>query len=370
MRINQGLGRRRVHIARPRTLGAGGLVEIEVAVDAPASIPASRVDLYWNEEHLLRFDHPPYRASLELPFAFEGDYLRAVARFADGNGDEDTLLKTRRAFTIATDVEMIELYTVVEDAAGRPVIDLRPDEVRIFEEGRRQELLELERAEEVPLRLALTIDISESMQPRMDVVKRAAQEFADTLLGPRDQALLAAFNHRPFLLQGPTGDPEILGRDIERLPVVGGTSLYDAIIFSLLQLRELPGRKAVVLLTDGKDKHSRFSLHQALDFARRSSVPLYLIGPVLDAPLELEETTALRRLAVLTGGALYLIRSEHQLPSVYAEIAEELRHQYVLAFQSDYAGRSSEWRSLEVEITRPGVRARTTSGYYPQRRER
>ena len=167
-----------------------------------------------------------------------------------------------------------------------------------------------------------------------------------------DQSLLAAFNHRPFLLQGPTGDPEILSRDIERLPVVGGTSLHDAVIFSLLQLRELPGRKAVVLLTDGKDKHSRFTLNQALDFARQSSIPLYLIGPVVEEPLALEETTALRRMAALTGGALYLIRSEHQLPAVYAEIAEELRHQYVLAFQSDYEGRKSGWRSLEVRVSR------------------
>lgn len=367
MRLNQGLGRHRVHIAQPTALGAGGLEDVEVTVETPATSPAPRVDLYWNNQLLVHFVHPPFRTRLELPFAFEGDYLRAVARFSDGTTDEDTLLKSRRAFSIKTDVEMIELYTVVTGADGRAITDLRPEEVRIYEEGRPQTLRSLERATDVPLRLALTIDISESMQPRMAVVKRAAQEFADTLLGPRDQALLAAFNHRPFLLQGPTGDPEILSRDIERLPTVGGTSLFDAIIYSLLQLRDLPGRKAVVLLTDGKDKHSRFSLNQALDFARQSNIPLYLIGPVAEAPLEIEETTALRRLAALTGGALYLIRSEHQLADVYAAIAAELRNQYVLAFQSDYDGRSNEWRNLEVRITRPGARARTMTGYYPRR---
>ncbi len=119
----------------------------------------------------------------------------------------------------------------------------------------------------------------------------------------------------------------------------------------------------MVLLTDGEDSASRYRYEDALEFARRSGVAIYAIGLDL-SPREFDVLSKLRRLASETGGSCYTVDRASELESIYEKIEQELRTQYVLAYQSSQV-EGDEYRTVEVQLDRPGLKAKTIPGYYP-----
>jgi VWFA-related protein len=197
-------------------------------------------------------------------------------------------------------------------------------------------------------------------------VQDAARELLGEGLARRDSALLVDYDTEPRLIRPPTRDLAAVSRDLDVLRADGGSNLMRAVVFSLAQLAPLPGRKALVLYSDGVDEGEDVPYHQALRAAKQSGVPLYLIltnsaagraerKGILDFALR-SYTERLERLAGATGGKLYAVGPRADVRAVYREILEELRSQYVVSFYPDPAAPTAE---VQVEVARPGLTART-----------
>ncbi len=144
---------------------------------------------------------------------------------------------------------------------------------------------------------------------------------------------------------------------------MGATSLHDAVVTSLYYFRGVRGRRALVLLSDGEDTSSSLPFKDALEYARRSGVSIYAIGLRIGRA-DLGVRNKLDALAKETGGRTYYIENAIDLGSAYAEIEKELRSQFLLAYNSDQAGKQG-FREVKVEVQGGKLEARTIRGYYP-----
>ncbi|RMH22332.1 MAG: VWA domain-containing protein [Acidobacteria bacterium] len=362
--INQGQSRFAVRILEPRELLGGGSHEVVVGIEVPKWRRVERVELFWREERLASFERPPYRARIEVPQDARTGFLRAVARLDDGSTREDVLVMGAAGFSEEVGVDLVELPVVVEDRWGRPIAHLEGEDFTILEDGVEQRLVDLRGAGESPLALALALDVSASMAADLPLVRAAASGFLRRILRPQDRALLVAFSSQVTLLAPLTDDVDRLTDTIERLVPDDVTALNDAILFSLVQLHGIPGRKAVVLLTDGRDVASRHSRDAAFTFARHAGIPIYVIGlgSIEHKPVA---RRSMARLARATGGALHLIDRPSELEATYRTIADELAAQYLLSYYSSQPASEHGWRRIEVEVGDAALRARTISGYLP-----
>ncbi|MEO1370510.1 MAG: VWA domain-containing protein, partial [Acidobacteriota bacterium] len=260
------------------------------------------------------------------------------------------------------DVQFVELYTSVLDGQGRPVPNLGRDEIRVIEDGVDQAIRRFEQVRDLPIHVGILLDTSASMVGVLDDVRRAALTFINQAITPRDRASVITFNSFPELKVSLTSDPAALGAGLAGLSAEGRTALYDSVMFSLYYFTGIKGQRSILILSDGKDESSRFDFDQTLEYARRAGITLYTIGLRLgDGGARLK----LNRLAEETGGSSYFIRDIEELEDIYAKIQEELRSQLLIAYQSSNAADDGEFRRVEVEVDRPGARARTISGYYP-----
>lgn len=345
-------------------------VRIRAEVSVPPGEVLERVEIFKNEERLAALTEEPFEV-LVAGAASPSDFVRAVAYLENGASLEDARLMAGQVTGERIDVNLVEVYAVVSDRQGAPVDELPKESFRL-RLGRRP--IEIERfapAEEIPLVLGLIIDSSESMDFLMEDTKRAAARFvAETVLSG-DRAFLVDFDTQPRLAQGLTGDVGELAGALGRLRVGGNTAIYDAVIYSLDRFESEPGRRALVLLTDGRDYGSKFSTKRCLQEARRLGVPVYVIAisdlasrmpgawmqkrpkkaPPADAFLE--------KFSEATGGRLFSIAEMGQLGSVYETINAELRSQYLLAFSTPKPLTEKELESIGVEIEGPGLSART-----------
>jgi VWFA-related protein len=200
------------------------------------------------------------------------------------------------------------------------------------------------------------------MWPLMIDTRQAASRFLVNTLIPGDRALLVAFSNRPRLIAGPTGQVQDLLQSFGRLTAGGATALYDSIVFALFNSNGLSGQRALVVLTDGVDESSRTFLEQASEFARRSEVAIYPIGIALT---ERAARKVLDAFAEDTGGRAFYVDQPAELDAVYQAIGRELRSKVLIVYQSSATATDGAFRSIEVEIARRGVRAKTLRGYYP-----
>ena len=260
------------------------------------------------------------------------------------------------------EIRLVELYTHVVDRAGKAVEGLGAGEVHVFEDGVRQSVRQVERVEDAPLRLVTLIDNSASMRPRLEPARQAALQFLRRTLRPRDQAAVITFNRSPRVAVGLTADLKALEDGLSGLMADEETSLYDSLIFSLQYLGGAPGQRAVLLLSDGEDHTSTFGFAEVLESARRAGIAVYAIG------IELPKggpTEQLARLAAETGGRSFFLRGTGDLDRAYQEIERDLRSRYRISYQSSNTTPGDAFRAVRVELARPGVEARTISGYYP-----
>ena len=187
--------------------------------------------------------------------------------------------------------------------------------------------------------------------------------FRDALV-PGDRAAVITFSEEPRLAAPFTGDLERLGAALVGLQAARGTALWDSLTFALHYFQGTPGRRALLVFSDGADHGSRFTFDQALAYAQHSGVSVYALsfgGP--GATLFEGGRRRLANLADATGGRSFTLGGIDELPRVYEVIEEDLRSQYLLVYQSD--GQGEKFRSVEVRVKRAGVSARTMRGYLP-----
>ncbi len=188
--------------------------------------------------------------------------------------------------------------------------------------------------------------------------------FTDELLEPGDQAVLIRFSWDAKVQVNWTDNIQALVGDLDTVTPEGGTSLHDAVVRSLEQFRGRRGRQAVVLLTDGEDTTSRTDWRVVERFAHTMRIPIFSIGLGV-GKLDFSSRKVLKALAEETGGEAFFPKQVEELPAVYARIAELLRSQYLLWYQSPSDKPPEQFRSIEVKTNDPEVEVRTISGYYP-----
>jgi VWFA-related protein len=259
---------------------------------------------------------------------------------------------------------LVEVYAAVKDAQGRPVLDLRPESFRVLEGGKPQQVVRFERVTDLPVTTALLLDTSASMVKSLPEAQRAALAFLQTTLSPRDRAALIPFNESPRLAVKLTNDLPTLAGALASLQAERGTVLWDSLVFGLHYLQGVRGQRAILLLTDGGDRSSHFSFDEALEYARRSGVTLYTVGLSV-SKLDLETRKHLTRLAEDTGGRSFFPDAASDLSAIYSRIQEELRSRYLLVYQPAAAGKPGEYRTVQVQVDRPGVTVEALRGYYP-----
>lgn len=366
-------------------------VRVEAAVSVPRSATLERVEFY-RSEHLVRtidWLHAAAEAgaprtvpiSAMIEDARPDDFVRVTARLADGRDREDAELLVSGEHHGEIDVQLVQLQVLVTDRGGNPVSGLRPEDFEIRQNGRRLAAEDLHTARDVPLVLGLAIDSSASMEPVWRHLRYVAGTFIAASLMPGDRAFLVDFDDTVRLLQPLGANKRLLSRRLEQLVPAGGTALNDGLLFSLLQYRGEPGRRALVVVTDGIDLISRSRPEQSADFAERLGLPIYFIEldnqvqaeiqggglarRMSDATLHREKARRrLRRISQQTGGRLFHIELSggvvpwtERIEHVFDRIENDLRHQHVLTWYSDLPiGTAIE---PDVRVRRRGLKLRS-----------
>ena len=336
----------------------------EALVELPEGASLERVEFWLNETLVATLYQEPFTQPILLPPAEQIAYVRAVAYQVDGNSTEDLVFVNAPENLEQLDVQFVELFTTVLDRDKRPVADLPESEFSVLEDGVPQQLARFERVENLPVHLAVLLDTSASMEPNLGEAKAAALKLFEEAIQPKDRAALIPFNDRPTLQVKLTNRIQDLAGGLAGMKAERGTSLYDAVVFSLFYFNGVKGQRALVVLSDGKDENSRFTFEQTLDFARRAGVAIYTIGLGISRT-EFETRKILKRLADETGGREFFIKEASELTPIYAAIQKELRSRYLLAYQSSNTSQEQKFRIVEIQLGRSGLEAKTMRGYYP-----
>ncbi len=361
--LNAGGNRFAVRLVEPRK---GTRYERSLRAHAEIEVPQGRsvdkVEFYVNEQPVATLYQPPWVQPVTLPEGSALTYVRAVAYLPDGAVTEDVVFVNAPESLEEMDVQFVELYTSALDGAGRPVDGLARGDFRVFEDGVEQEITRFERVRDLPIHAGVLIDNSGSMAGSIEAARRAALTFFGQAIGERDRAALITFNKFPHLAVKLTNNLQTLGGGLAGLTAEGETALYDSLIFSLYYFAGIKGQRAILLLSDGKDEASRFSYQEALEYARRAGVTVYTIG------LGLRESDAREKLSEIadeTGGRSFFVGDAAELEAIYRSIEEELRSQYLIAYQSSNTADERDYREVELKVARSGVKVQTISGYYP-----
>jgi len=378
-----------VEIVAPRYLSTVlGPTTIELRCHAGSGASIERVELKVDGEPLATLTEPPWRVGWDAGDGSRGHSITAVLFLSDGTYDRAAVRTSPLRINQVEEVGLVSLYPVVKRPDGSYVKDLQREDFEILEDGVTQSI-ERFSTQGKPLRIALVLDTSLSMSKgsKLHSAQKAALEFLQ-LLDEGDEAMVVTFSDAVHVVQPPTSDTQALELAIKDTEAGGGTALYDAIWRTSHKLVNYDGRRVLVLLSDGRDEAANGfepgSLHtidEALDKALRSDVMVFSIG--LGRHLEEEYARQwsravgsgsgldaqsleqiLNKLAETTGGRLMITPRAGQLRSAFNEVAEDLRHQYSIAYTSTNADRRGEWRDIELRTPGKDLEVVTRRGYY------
>ena len=273
-------------------------------------------------------------------------------------------------YRIQEDVDEVLLNCTVIDEKGNPVLDLRQEAFRIWEDGVPQVANSFAH-QDVPVSLGIMIDNSGSMRDKRDAVNAAAMRLLEES-NIRDAAFVVNFNERAYLDQNFTVDRVALHRGLSHFDSRGATALYDAVAASADQLsHHAPQpRQVLLIITDGADNASRLGLQDAIRRVQNLGGPVvYTIGLLYDADKK-EYRKAhddLELLSEETGGIAYFPKSIDDVDRIASDVARDIRNQYIVGYHSSKAANLGGYRTLHVEAFAGGHKhliVRTRRGYY------
>jgi VWFA-related protein len=267
-------------------------------------------------------------------------------------------------------VELVNVLTTVTDKKNRLVTDLTKDDFRIFEDGKPQEIRFFSRETDLPLRIGILVDTSNSIRDRLRFEQEAAIDFLDVAVRPgKDLAFVMAFDVEPQLVQDYTDDTEKLSDAIRGLQAGGVTSLFDAVFSSckdkmlIFPPPEPYLRRVQIIISDGQDNQSVHTREEALAMAQRAEVTIFTISTNRSGS-EGRGDKVLQRLADVTGGHAFFPFEAGDLAADFREIARELRNQYSLAYVSTNPAHDGTFRSITIQPVDKNLRVRAKDGYF------
>jgi len=267
----------------------------------------------------------------------------------------------------------------VTDRHGRFVSGLTAQDFKVEEDGRRQEIRNFARENELPLTLALLIDTSPSVRPVFEEEKLTASSFLESVLREKDLALVIGFDRSVTLLQDYTDNLKLLKRAIDELEIGGGTSIYDAVYLAGKEkLTDEAGRKAIILISDGEDTTSKTKFAEALLAAHQGNAVIYAISNAASTGffgrgrrgipgLGGGDIGTLKKFSEETGGSTFVVGNENSFKKIFDQIAQELRSQYSLGYMSLNTARDGKYRQIKVTARQQGYIVKSRKGYYAPR---
>jgi VWFA-related protein len=246
----------------------------------------------------------------------------------------------------------------------------------VRDEGKPQPITNLASDLDTPLTVALLLDVSGSVAAILPVEKAAAGSFFHDVLRPGDQAMLVGFAELVAVWQDLTAPGPHLDDTLERAGSFqlapehavhrgAGTLLYDAVsLVARQKLRDVTGRKIIVLITDGLDVGSEVKPQEAVRAAQEADAIVYAIHYTDDHVVNASGMRALEKLAEPTGGRVFHVDHKTTLNTVFTAIQEEMRNQYSLGFRRPEGAPDGAYRRIEVNVSKPGVKVQARQGYY------
>lgn len=272
--------------------------------------------------------------------------------------------------TYRISVDLVNVFSSVWDKNTRSfVTNLMREDFLVYEDNKKQEIQNFIRETNLPLTVALLVDTSQSVAPKLKFEQQAATNFFYSVLKDKDRAMLVDFDSGVTLVQDFTSDANKLAKEIKTLRAAGGTALYDAIYLACDEklIRET-GRKTVVILSDGEDMSSKVSFEQALEMALRAEAIIYAISVSRGGYFGVGGTKngdrVLQQLAEETGGRVFFPFKVEELEEAFQQISQELRSQYSIGYFSTNKQRDGTYRKIEVKIADKGFKLRFRKGYY------
>lgn len=273
---------------------------------------------------------------------------------------------------IRAEVTRVNMLFTVTDKKGRFVTDLTKNDFRVFENKKPQEIMEFTSETDLPLRLAILIDTSNSIRDRFHFQQEAATNFINSVMRTQDKAVIVSFDTSAELVADLTNNTNELENAVRELRPGGGTALYDAVYFACKEklMRDQPMykfRRAMVILSDGEDNESRYSRDQALEMAQRADTVIYTISTNI-THIETEGDKVMRYLAEQTGGVAFFPFQAKDLNQSFENIANELRHQYNLFYRPEPLITDGKFHDVTIKVKgRKDLIVRARKGYYARR---
>src|SRR5713226_3016375 len=299
--------------------------------------------------------------------------LSALALFAFSlvlTGQKTQPTEPQDKTRITLDVSRVNMLFTVSDKKGRFVTDLKKDDFEVIEAKKQQSILEFASETDLPLRLAILIDTSNSIRERFRFQQEAADAFIVNTVRPRqDKAMVVSFDTAAELVTDLTDDVAALQKGVMGLRPGGGTALYDAIYFAcrekLMQDQPLyKFRRAMVLLSDGEDNQSRYTRDQALEMAQKADVTIYTISTNI-SHITTDGDKVLRYFAAETGGQIFFPFKATDLNQSFENISNELRHQYNIFYRPEPLKTDGLYHPVEIRVKgHKDLVVRARKGYY------
>jgi len=298
-----------------------------------------------------------------------------------GSSDQAPGQKPTPAIRVTT--QTVPLTVTVSDKKHNFITDLSQSDFRVLENGVPQDVRFFSAETDLPLRIAVLIDTSNSIRPRLQFEQDAAIDFLNRVIRPiKDQAFLMTFDNEPQVIQDYTDDVGVLSDAIRAQRAGGGTALNDALYMASEKLANAPlprgtnkdVRRVIVLISDGNDNLSDRAPSDATEAVIRSSAAVYAISTNTDwitldqgdTPRKYEFTEGdkiLTSFSDQTGGRTFFPYKVEDLGESFVQIGTELRNQYFIAY-TPTAAPDGKYRKIEVQVDRKGLVVRTRKGYY------
>jgi Ca-activated chloride channel family protein len=302
---------------------------------------------------------PPFECSWEAGPNIAAHQIRVVADLKAGGRVIRTVRTKSLGYAEKVDVDVVQIITTVMDGTGHFVTGLPKSAFHIEEDGKPQTISHFG-AEDVPLELVVACDVSGSMAPAMPRLKQAVKDFL-AAVPTRDQVTLIGFNDSIFALTRRASNPADRLKAVDRLAPWGATALYDVILRSVDMLGKQPGRRAIIVFSDGEDQGSHASITDVERRLQASDVTLYMIGQGRGVEVAALKTV-MQRLVEPTGGRALFTDNIDQLHLAFSDLLEELSNQYLLGYEPTNLKRDDTFRKISVRVDGQS-RIRARQGY-------
>ncbi len=335
-----------------------GSVMVRAAVEN-TDAPVDRMTFFADGRQVCVVENPPFECEWNAGPRLHEHVFRVVASVRGGPRLAASVRTKGSEYVENEDVDMVQVTATVLDG-NRFVRGLPREAFRVYEDNVQQPISHFA-SENIPLELAVGVDVSGSMTDSIDVVKQNVKHFL-AALRPEDRVTLVAFNESFFVLSRPSADLPSRLRAVDRLAPWGMTALHETIVRSFDLLGTQAGRRGLVVFTDGEDTSSRVTREAVQRRAESSDAVLFMIGQgrAIESPglKDLCEWLARR-----SGGRAFFPRDASGLRATFDEIAEELSSQYLITYAPPSEARDGAWHDIRVEVGDGRYTVRARQGY-------